>query len=214
MNIVLLGAPGAGKGTQAARMVEAYGVPHISTGDIFRKAVADGTPLGLEAKRYMDAGELVPDEVVIGIVEERLTEPDCGSGFLLDGFPRTAGQAEALGGVLAKEVRRLDAVISVDVDRQALVARLTARRTCTVCGAISNVTSDEAAARGVCSACGGEVYQRDDDTVETVTNRLSVYDRQTAPLIEYYRAAGLLREVEGNGTPDEVFAQIRAILEA
>jgi adenylate kinase len=213
MNIVLLGAPGAGKGTQAARIVEAYGTPHISTGDIFRKAVADGTPLGLEAKRYMSAGELVPDDVVIGIVKERLAEPDCGSGFLLDGFPRTVGQADALDAALADGGRSLDAVISVDVERGALVTRLTARRTCTVCGAISNVTTDEAAARGVCSACAGEVHQREDDTVETVTNRLSVYDEQTAPLIEHYRAAGILREVDGNGSPDDVFAQVRAILE-
>ena len=212
MNIVLLGAPGAGKGTQAARMVEAYGIPHISTGDIFRKAVADGTPLGLEAKRYMDAGELVPDAVVIGIVKDRLREADCASGFLLDGFPRTVAQADALDAALAEDGRALDAVISVDVDRDALVTRLTARRTCRACGAITNVATDEAAARGECSVCGGEVYQRDDDTVETVTNRLSVYESQTAPLIDYYGAA-LLRQVDGNAAPDEVFAKIRAILE-
>ncbi len=212
MNIVLLGAPGAGKGTQAAKLVEAYGIPHISTGDIFRKAVADGTPLGLEAKRYMDAGELVPDSVVIGIVKTRLSESDAASGFLLDGFPRTVGQADALGAALAEDGRALDAVVSVDVDRDALITRLTARRTCKECGAITNVTTDVTAARGECSSCGGEVLQRDDDTAQTVTNRLNVYESQTAPLIEYYRTKGLLREVNGNRAPDDVFAEIRRIL--
>jgi adenylate kinase len=212
VNIVLLGAPGAGKGTQAAKLVETYDIPHISTGDIFRKAVADGTPLGLEAKRYMDAGELVPDSVVIGIVKERLSQDAAAAGFLLDGFPRTVGQADAIGDALAEDGRSLDAVISVDVDRGALIARLTARRTCMDCGAITNVTTDAAAAQGECSACGGQVFQRDDDTIETVTNRLNVYESQTAPLIEYYRAKGLLREVNGNRSPDEVFAEIHEIL--
>jgi adenylate kinase len=212
VNIVLLGAPGAGKGTQAAKLVEAYDIPHISTGDIFRKAVSDGTPLGLEAKRYMDAGELVPDSVVIGIVKERLSQPDAARGFLLDGFPRTVGQADALGEALAEDGRTLDAVVSVDVDRDALITRLTARRTCIECGTITNVTTDPSAARGECSACGGELFQRDDDTVETVTNRLNVYEDQTAPLIEYYRAKGVLHEVDGNRAPDDVFADIRRIL--
>lgn len=211
MNIVLLGAPGAGKGTQAARMVAEWGIPHISTGDIFRKAVSEGTPLGLEAKGYMDKGELVPDEVVIGIVKERLSEPDCANGFILDGFPRTVPQADALDAALAESGRKLDAVISVDVDRDSLIARLTGRRTCRGCGAITNVAGE--ADKTVCDLCGGELYQREDDTVATVTNRLDVYDRQTSPLIEYYRAKGILREVDGNRAPDEVFSEIRSILE-
>ncbi len=213
MNIVLLGAPGAGKGTQAARIVSAFGIPQISTGDMFRKAVSEGTPLGVEAKRYMDTGELVPDTVVIGIVKERLSEPDAAGGFILDGFPRTTGQADALAQALAESGRKLDAVVSVDVDRDSLVSRLTGRRTCGVCGAITNL-AQAAAVVGRCELCGGELHQRDDDTVETVTNRLEVYERQTAPLIEYYRTKGLLREVDGNRSPDDVFAEIQTTLEA
>jgi len=193
MNVVLLGAPGAGKGTQAAKMVASFGLPHISTGDIFRKAVADGTPLGLEAKRYMDAGELVPDEVTIGIVKERLSQPDAAKGFILDGFPRTVPQADALGAALGSMGSGLDAVILVDVPHDALVDRLTARRQCRACGRIYNVMGDMPADPAVCDVCGGEVYQRADDTVETVTNRLDVYDRNTSPLVEYYRDKGLLK---------------------
>jgi adenylate kinase len=213
VNIVLLGAPGAGKGTQAARIVAAYGVPQISTGDMFRKAVSEATPLGAEAKRYMDAGELVPDSVVIGIVKERLSEPDATAGFILDGFPRTTGQADALSEALAESGRALDAVISVDVDRNALIGRLTGRRTCRACGAITNL-AEPVDVVGRCELCGGELYQRDDDTVQTVSNRLEVYERQTAPLIEYYRAKGLLREVDGNRSPDDVFSEIRTLLDA
>ncbi len=212
MNIVLLGAPGAGKGTQAARMVEEFSLPHISTGDIFRKAVADGTPLGLEAKRYMDAGELVPDEVTIGIVKERLTQPDCEAGFILDGFPRTVPQADALGAALASMGRALDAVVLVDVPSSALVARLTSRRQCRACGRIYNVMGDMPDAEGVCDSCGGEVYQRADDSVETVTNRLTVYEANTRPLIEYYRDKGLLRAVDGDRDVDDVYADIASLL--
>jgi adenylate kinase len=212
MNIVLLGAPGAGKGTQAARMAAEWRIPHISTGDIFRKAVSEGTPLGLEAKRYMDAGELVPDTVVIGIVKERLSEPDCAQGFILDGFPRTVPQADALGSALAESGRKLDAVVSVEVDRDSLLDRLTGRRTCRACGDITNVAG-AATEPTTCELCGGELYQREDDTVATVTNRLDVYERQTAPLIEYYRGKGLLREVDGNRAPDEVFDEIRSVVE-
>jgi adenylate kinase len=212
MNVVLLGAPGAGKGTQAAKMVESFGLPHISTGDIFRKAVADGTPLGLEAKRYMDSGELVPDEVTIGIVKERLSQPDAATGFILDGFPRTVPQADALGAALGSMGTGLDAVILVDVPREALVDRLTARRQCRACGRIYNVMGDMPTDPAVCDACGGEVYQRADDTVETVTNRLDVYDRNTSPLVEYYRDKGLLRLVDGDRDVDAVFADVAAIV--
>jgi len=212
MNVVLLGAPGAGKGTQAAKMVASFGLPHISTGDIFRKAVADGTPLGLEAKRYMDAGELVPDEVTIGIVKERLSQPDAANGFILDGFPRTVPQADALGAALGSMGTGLDAVVLVDVPRDALVDRLTARRQCRACGRIYNVMGDMPADPAVCDVCGGEVYQRADDTVETVTNRLDVYDRNTSPLVEYYRDKGLLKPVDGDRDVDAVFADVAAIV--
>jgi adenylate kinase len=212
MNIVLLGAPGAGKGTQAARMVEEFALPHISTGDIFRKAVADGTPLGLEAKRYMDAGELVPDEVTIGIVKERLAQPDCEAGFILDGFPRTVPQADALGTALASMGRALDAVVLVDVPSSALVARLTSRRQCRACGRIYNTMGEMPAEADVCDSCGGEVYQRADDSVETVTNRLAVYEANTQPLIEYYRELGLLRTVDGDRDVDDVYSDVAALL--
>jgi adenylate kinase len=212
VNIVLLGAPGAGKGTQAARIVEKCGIPHISTGDIFRKAVSEGTDLGREAKRYMDAGELVPDEVVIGIVKERLSEPDCAKGFILDGFPRTAAQADALSEALAETGKKLDAVISVEVDKSSLISRLTGRRTCRGCGVITNIAGLSAEPE-TCEVCGGELYQREDDTEATVTNRLDVYEKQTQPLIDYYRAKGLLREVDGNTSPDRVFAQISDIID-
>ncbi|MDZ4655765.1 MAG: adenylate kinase [Coriobacteriia bacterium] len=212
MNVMLLGAPGAGKGTQAAKIIEAYGLPHISTGDILRKAVADQTPLGLEAKRYMDAGELVPDEVVIGLMRERLSQHDTDKGFILDGFPRTVVQADALGEVLAELGKELTAVISIDVDKQALIDRLTARRTCTACGAIFNVIAQPEIADGVCPACGGELFQRDDDTVETVSNRLNVYERSTAPLIDYYVEKGVLYHVSGNRDVADVWASVDVIL--
>lgn len=213
MNIVLLGAPGAGKGTQAEKMVDAWGIPHISTGDILRKAVADGTPLGLQAKGYMDKGELVPDLVVIGLVKGRLAEPDARKGFILDGFPRTDVQAEALDRELAESGMRIEAAISIDVDRDVIVKRLTARRTCKACGKIFNVLSDPAAAGSPCSACGGELYQRDDDTEATVRNRLAVYDKSTAPLVDYYRSKGILNVVDGDRPVDSVFADVRAIVE-
>jgi len=212
MNIVLLGAPGAGKGTQAAKMVEVFGLPHISTGDMFRRAVSDGTPMGVAAKGFMDKGGLVPDAVVIGIVRERLSQPDCADGFILDGFPRTVPQADALGAALAEMGRALDAVISIDVPRQALVGRLTARRQCRACGHIYNVMGDMPAVEGVCDDCGGEVYQRDDDTVATVTNRLDVYDKNTSPLIAYYSAKGLLRSIDGDRSVETVAADVTAAL--
>ena len=213
MNVVLLGAPGAGKGTQAEKMIETWGIPHISTGDILRQAVAQGTPLGTQAKRYMDAGDLVPDFVVIGLVKSRLSEPDAEKGFILDGFPRTDAQAEALDRALSELGTALDAVISIDVARDIIVKRLTSRRTCRSCGKIYSLIADPPADPSVCDACGGELYQRDDDTVETVTNRLAVYDRSTAPLVDYYRSKGLLRQIDGDRPVDQVFADVRRVLE-
>jgi adenylate kinase len=179
VNIVLLGAAGAGKGTQAAKLVEALGVTHISTGDIFRKNVGEGTPLGLEAKRYMDAGQLVPDDVVIRMVSDRLRQDDCATGFMLDGFPRTLPQAEALDAALASMDAGLDAVVAIEVPREKLMARLTSRRQCRACGRIYNVLSDPPPADGACGSCGGEVYQRDDDTVEATTRSRRNWCRTT-----------------------------------
>jgi adenylate kinase len=206
MNIVLLGAPGAGKGTQAAKLVAEYGLAHISTGDILRAAVKAGTPLGLEAKSFMDKGELVPDAVVIGLVKERLQDEDTKSGFILDGFPRTSTQAVALAGELAELGRDIDAAVAVQVDPEVIVKRLTSRRLCKECGYIGS-ESDAA-----CPSCKGELYQRDDDKPETVRNRLEVYEQSTAPLIEYYRGSNLLVEVDGDRPVDEVFATIQAAL--
>ena len=213
MNIVLLGAAGAGKGTQAARLVEAYGMTHISTGDIFRKNVADGTQLGVEAKRYMDEGKLVPDSVVIAMVKDRLAEPDCDGGFMLDGFPRTVPQAEALDEALLSMGKSLGAVVLIDVDRDVLIGRLTSRRQCRDCGRIYNVMGEMPATDGACDSCGGEVYQRDDDTVEAATKRLDDFDAITSQLIPYYEGKGLLRAIDGDRPVDVVFADIRATLE-
>ena len=206
MNIVLLGAPGAGKGTQAALMVEKYGLVHISTGDLLRAAVAAGTELGLEAKEFMDAGELVPDSLIIGLVRQRLSEPDAQAGVIFDGFPRTAAQAETLDAEFAAMGLMIDATIAIVVDPEVIVERLSARRTCADCGYIGSV------ADGVCPKCGGQMTQRDDDMPATVRNRLDVYAAQTAPLIEHYGKAGLLREVDGDQHPDAVFAAIAVIL--
>jgi adenylate kinase len=208
VNIVLLGAPGAGKGTQAEKLIDAYGIPQISTGDILRAAVAAGTELGVAAKRYMDAGELVPDEVVIGLVKGRLAEPDTDSGFILDGFPRTTAQAQALDEQLDAIGKNIDAAVAITVDPEVIVNRLTSRRVCRSCGAITN-----ASAGGACPKCGGELYQRDDDNEATVRNRLEVYARSTAPLIDYYGAKGLLHEIDGDRPVDAVFADVKVALE-
>ncbi len=211
MNVMLLGAPGAGKGTQAARIVEEFGLVHLSTGDILRKAVADGTPLGVEAKRHMDAGGLVPDEVVIGLVQERITQPDAlEKGVLFDGFPRTIPQAEALGVALAESALALDAVISIEVDPEAIVARITSRRQCRGCGAIFNVATD--GDLDICTRCGGEVFQRDDDIEATVRKRLEAYDAQTSQLIPYYAERGTLRTVDGNQSPADVYTELAEML--
>jgi adenylate kinase len=212
MNIVLLGAAGAGKGTQAAKLIDALGMTHISTGDIFRKNVSEGTALGLEAKRYMDSGQLVPDDVVIRMVKDRLQQADCAAGFMLDGFPRTLPQAEALDGALAEMGAKLDAVVAIDVPRDVLMGRLTARRQCRGCGKIYNVMGEMPVTEGVCDACGGEVYQRDDDTVEAATKRLDDYDAVTSQLVPYYSAQGLLKKIDGNRPVDAVFADIMSAL--
>jgi adenylate kinase len=212
MNIVLLGAAGAGKGTQAARLVSELGLTHISTGDIFRKNVSEGTALGLEAKRYMDAGQLVPDEVVISMVKDRLMQADCAGGFMLDGFPRTLPQAEALDIALADMGSHLDAVVAIEVPRDVLMGRLTARRQCRGCGKIYNVMGETPVNAGICDACGGEVYQRDDDTVEAATKRLHDYDAVTSQLVPYYSAQGLLRTIDGNRSVDAVFADVMSAL--
>jgi len=206
MNIVLLGGPGAGKGTQAAKLVEEFKTPHISTGDMLRAAVAAGTPLGLKAKTYMDAGELVPDDVIIGLVIDRLQEPDTDAGFILDGFPRTSAQAVALDAELGKLERPLDAALLVDVDPEVIIKRLCSRRMCRECGYIGSVADEK------CPKCSGEMYQRDDDNEETVRNRLEVYEKSTAPLIDYYRGSELLVSIDGDRDPDAVYADVKAAL--
>jgi len=214
-DVVLLGAPGAGKGTQAERIAARYGLPHVSTGDMLRAAVAKGTEMGLEARRFMDAGELVPDEVVIGVVRERLAEGDTREGFLLDGFPRTIEQAERLDALLAGAGRALTHVIQLDVPEDELVERLAGRRLCRSCGKGYHIVFDPPRRDGVCDACGGELYQRADDAEATVRNRLAVYRAQTEPLVEHYREQGILRTASGGGKmPDEVFEQVARLLDA
>lgn len=212
MNLILLGPPGAGKGTQAKRMIGEYGIPQISTGDMLREAVKNQTPLGLEAKKFMDAGQLVTDEVVIGLVKERIAKPDCAKGFMLDGFPRTVPQAEELDKVLSGMGKNIDHVVSIEVANEELMGRLTGRRTCKACGAGFHVMFDPPKAEGVCDKCGGELYQRDDDNEATVSNRLKVYDDSTKPLIDYYQAKGLIRPIDGVGAMDAIFDRIKATL--
>ena len=208
MRIILLGPPGAGKGTQAKLLIERLQVPQISTGDMLRAAVKDGTPLGRQAKAYMDRGTLVPDEVIIGLVRERLQAPDCARGYVLDGFPRTVAQAEALEKTLGELRLNLDHVLCLDVPSEDLVARIAGRRTCRQCGAMSHVRLSPTRREGVCDACGGETYQRDDDREETVRRRLTVYAEQTAPLVRFYEGRGLLRRVAGTGEIGEIFARM------
>ena len=212
MRLVLLGAPGAGKGTQAKKLIDKYGIPQISTGDILRKAVADGTPLGKEAKIVMDKGELVPDKVVIGLIEDRLKQPDCKKGFILDGFPRNTAQAETLDAMLKKLNMPLDSALSVDVPKDDLMKRLTGRRTCKGCQQMYNVYFSPPKKNGVCDKCGGELFHRDDDKEETIKRRLDVYDAQTAPLISYYKKSGILKSVIGVGGIDEIFKKVCSVL--
>jgi adenylate kinase len=208
MNILFMGPPGAGKGTQAERIVETFEIPHISTGDAFRLAMKQGTPLGQKAKEYVDQGLLVPDDVTNGIVRERLLQDDCGKGFLLDGFPRTLAQAEALDGMLGEMGRKIDHVVNLRVDRSLLLARLTGRRICKACGATYHVLFNPPKQEGVCDKCAGGLYQRSDDTEEKVGTRLDEYISKTAPLLAYYENKGLLREVDGEKEIDTVTSEI------
>jgi len=212
VRLVLLGAPGAGKGTQAKKLIEKYGMPQISTGDLLRAAVAAGTELGKEAKTYMDSGNLVPDSVVLGMVEERLQQDDCKNGYILDGFPRNTAQAEALDEMLDKVGMSLDAALSVDVPLEDLMKRLTGRRTCKDCGQMYNIYYSAPATEGKCDKCGGELYQRDDDQEATIQKRLEVYTAQTAPLFDYYGSKGIVKSVSGTGDIDEIFANVVATL--
>ena len=213
LNVILLGAPGAGKGTQAARICARFGLAHISTGDMFRAAVAQGTEMGLAAKECMDAGALVPDEVVIGIVRDRLGEPDAVEGFLLDGFPRTIEQAASLDALLAEAGRGVSHVLLLDVPESELVERLAGRRLCRSCGTGYHIHFQPPRAEGACDACDGELYQRDDDNERTILNRLEVYRSQTEPLADYYKQHGLLETIVGSGmSPDEVFGAIEKSL--
>lgn len=214
MKLVLLGPPGAGKGTQAVKIAEKYHIPHISTGDIFRKNIKEETPLGLQAQEYMSKGELVPDDLVIGLVENRLKEDDCANGFLLDGFPRTVYQAEKLDEFLKNNGQAIDKVLDIDVEKDILIERMIGRRVCKACGATYHIKNMPPKKEGVCDVCGGELYQRADDTLETVTNRQQVYLNQTAPLIDYYEKAGNIAHVDGSGALDKVFGDIVAVLGA
>lgn len=208
MRLVFLGPPGAGKGTQAAEMVKKYTIAHISTGDMLRAAAQEGTPLGLKAKGFMEAGQLVPDEVTIGLVEERIQKDDCKAGFLLDGFPRTPVQADALGDILDKLGIKLDAVINLKVPMEKLMTRLTGRRVCKKCGSTFHVAFHQPKQEGICDNCGDPLVQRSDDTEKTVKNRLDVYEKQTAPLIDYYQKKGLLVDVDGDQPMDVVLTAI------
>jgi adenylate kinase len=212
VNLVLMGLPGAGKGTQADMIVEKYGIPHISTGDMFRVAMKDGTELGLEAKSFMDKGELVPDEVTIGIVRERLGKPDCKKGFLLDGFPRTVAQAEALENILSDLGKQMDYVVNISVDKNILMERLTGRRICKNCGATYHLIFNPPNEEGICDRCQGELYQRADDNAETVQNRLDVNVKQAQPLIDFYEQHGYLKTINGQQDIEKVFADIDDLL--
>jgi adenylate kinase len=212
VRVVMLGPPGAGKGTQARLLQDAMSIPQISTGDMLREAQHNGTRLGEAARRYMEAGELVPDEVVIGLVEQRLTAPDCARGFILDGFPRTVAQARALAALLADHDLGLDAVIAVEVPRDELIRRLSGRLVCRACGAMFHAEFNPPARPGRCDRCGGALYQREDDRPEQIAVRLALHAREVAPVCEFYRAAGLLRAVPGTGSRDDVFRRIRASL--
>lgn len=214
MKIVMLGAPGAGKGTQAIKIAEKYGIPHISTGDIFRANIKGGTELGMKAKAYMDKGELVPDEVTIGMLLDRISEADCAEGYVLDGFPRTIPQAESLTAALAERSEKIDFAIDVEVPDEAIIERMSGRRACPKCGATYHVVYAAPAKEGICDKCGEALVLRSDDAPETVKDRLAVYHAQTQPLIAYYTNQGVLKTVDGTQKLDKVFSDVTAILGA
>ena len=213
MNIVLMGLPGAGKGTQADKIIEKYAIPHISTGDMFRAAIKNGTELGLKAKSFMDEGKLVPDEVTIGIVRERLSQADCEKGFLLDGFPRTVPQAEALDSILVELGKNIEHTINIEVEKDELVDRLSGRRICKTCGSSYHLIFNPPAEEGKCDKDGGELYTRADDNPETVSNRLEVNMNQAQPLLDFYQDKGVLSNINGQQHIDEVFADLDALLQ-
>ena len=213
MNIILMGLPGAGKGTQASEIVKKFPIPHISTGDMFRKAIKDETDLGKEAKSYMDRGELVPDEVTVGIVKERISEDDAKKGFLLDGFPRTIDQAESLSQIMSELDREIDAVINIEVPEEELMNRLTGRRICEKCGTTYHLVFNPPKVDGICDIDGGKLYQREDDNPETVSNRLSVNVKQSKPILEYYNNKGVLKYIDGSKDIDEVTNDVIDILD-
>ena len=212
MKIIMLGAPGAGKGTQAKKIAARYGIPHISTGDIFRANIKNGTELGKKAKTYMDQGLLVPDELVVDLVVDRVNQEDCEKGYVLDGFPRTIPQAEALDKALAAQGQKMDYAIDVDVPDENIIRRMGGRRACVGCGATYHLVYAAPKQEGICDTCGGELILRDDDKPETVEKRLGVYHEQTQPLIDYYTAAGILKTVDGTADMEDVFAAIVSIL--
>lgn len=214
MNMIIMGPPGSGKGTQAARISEKYEIPAVSTGDMLRESIANGTQMGLEAKSYMDKGELVPDEVVINIVRDRLNEPDAKQGFLLDGFPRSAVQAEALGEMLKEQGKDIDVVLNVAVPDEEIIRRLSRRRVCPKCNAVYHLDHKPSKTEGTCDSCGGELVQRDDDNETTIANRLAVYRKSSEPLIGFYKDQGKLIEVSGTRPIDEVFDTVVALVEA
>lgn len=213
MNVIMLGPPGCGKGTQAKRLVEKYCIPQLSTGDLLREAVKSGTELGNEAKKFMDAGELVPDQVVIGMVKQRLSKDDCEKGFILDGFPRTMPQARALDKTLEEMGKKIDKVINIDVPDTEVAARLSGRRTCKGCGAMYHIEFSRPQKEGVCDKCEGELYQRDDDNESTIMSRLAVYHDQTSPLKEYYGGKGLVADIAGVGDMDKITQDVIEAME-
>ena len=212
MRLLIMGAPGAGKGTQAVFIKNAYNIPHISTGDMFRSAIKNSTPLGVMAKSYIDKGLLVPDSVTIGLVKERLSEADCIGGFILDGFPRNLYQAEELDKLLLELGVKLDACLNIDVDQSVLTKRIVGRRVCPKCGASFHVENLKPKVEGICDYCGAQLIQRKDDTLETVTPRLEVYNTSTAPLLDYYKKQGILKSVDGEGEVEQIFANIKKTL--
>ena len=208
MNLIIMGPPGSGKGTQGKLIAEKYHIPQISTGDILREAVSNGLALGLKARAYMARGELVPDEVVIGIIEDRLMQRNYEKGFLLDGFPRTVAQAEALQRMLGKRGLTIDHVINIEIEAKELISRLRGRRTCSRCGVMYHLLFNPPKKDGICDTCGGSLYQRDDDKEETIRSRLDIYSQQTRPVIQYYASQGLLRSIDGVGNIDDIFHRI------